>query len=203
MRFGIFMSQYPAMQQRFLHVKPVDACRLSWTVVVRILHMYAIGLFFMIRIINKTNTHLNERLKPRSARPAVLFHPSLLLGGVLYNIKRFSTRDISKETVLLRSSTDDRVRKTLGPTLQDFYCLTSDLILNLYANAGEELLYHKRTAKPLLICEAPQSDQDILCSLKYSGYMLLFFVVLLSLVSNMKVCMDPYLYEKRNKCLHS
>ena len=72
--------------------------------------MYAIGFFFASRIINKTKKRLNEQLKTRSACPAVVCHPSSLLGGVLDNIQRFSTRDISKETVLLRSATDDKGR---------------------------------------------------------------------------------------------
>ena len=52
MHFGIFMSQYPTMQQTLPRVKPADAYRLIWAVVVRI-HMYVIGIFFIIQIINK------------------------------------------------------------------------------------------------------------------------------------------------------
>ena len=44
MRFDIFMSQYPAMQQTILRVKPADAYRLTRAVGVRI-HIYVIGIF--------------------------------------------------------------------------------------------------------------------------------------------------------------
>ena len=107
MRLGIFMSQYPTMQQTILRVKPADAYRLTWAVVVRI-HMYVMGIFFIIQIINKNKDKL-EQHRPRSACPAAaLFHPSSLLSGVLYNIQLFSVRDLSNETTLLLSATDDK-----------------------------------------------------------------------------------------------
>ena len=96
MHFGIFMSQYLAMLQTILRVKPADAYRLTWAVVVRI-HMYVTGIFFIIQIINKKKDKL-EQHRPRSACPAAaLFHPSSLLSGVLYNIQLFSVRDLSNE----------------------------------------------------------------------------------------------------------
>ena len=59
MHFGIFMSQYPAMQQTILRVKPADAYRLTWAVVVRI-YMYVIGIIFIIQIINKKTNKLKR-----------------------------------------------------------------------------------------------------------------------------------------------
>ena len=88
------ISQYPVMQPTILRAKITDEYRLTWAVVVRI-HMYVIGLFSMIRIINEKKTSLNEQHRTRSACTAALFHPSSLLGGELYNIQ------------LLCSATDD------------------------------------------------------------------------------------------------
>ena len=61
----------------------------------------------MIRIINEKKTSLNEHYRPRSVCPTALFHPSSLL-DVFYNIQLLFTRDLSNETTLLHSATDDK-----------------------------------------------------------------------------------------------
>ena len=101
--------QNPAMQPKNLRVKIASAYRLTWAVGVRI-HMFAIGIFCMIRIINEKKSSLNKQHRPRSVCPAALyiFHPSSLLDGVFYNIQLFSTRNLSNKTTLLRSATEDK-----------------------------------------------------------------------------------------------